>query len=577
MFKRIDMYNLSGSIIIFGSTLFISSIEHSFFISFIAFILILITVYGHHRLKNIHRDLIAGVKGVILTDYRIIDQAIQSTHHMENSITKTEHKTRDTIIEILKQELTAHPHYLGTWVAYQPNAFDQDDSTYKNYKHYDQTGRFIAYIVRTDDGITIENLPNIDQEAFYALPKQNKALTVIDPFIFPVDGEDILMTTVATPIKKGGQVIGVTGVDIQLQSSKDLKRRLLDFDGEATFNIKDVMLKLNKKGKIGKESHALIEAIKQDYDEMVDLFESTVKRIADSTHSFKDVTVRASEASDEVTRAFEEIARGATDQANDTENGSLQMDELGTIIETEQQEITDLTTDIKNIEQSTEESTTTLDKLVEQNQQTITAMHELTQNLVETVSSSDKIKQASEEINTISEQTHLLALNASIEAARAGESGKGFSVVAEEIRKLAENAKVFSAQIDSDIHELDKRSSNAHHSMQELTTTIETQSDQIKATNERFGAISDIIANIIERIKKINHSGNQMTDKKEQLLGMVENLAAIAEENAASSEEVAASMESLTKTIEQSAAGSQQLEMIVNQLDLTVKRIKDNN
>lgn len=562
-------------LLIFGSTIFIESVSQSFMISVVAFLLIFITLFGQYRLKKIHNHLVGGVKKIILSDYGIIDQAIQSTHHMDESIENNQITTRDDVINIIKQELEENKSYLGTWVAYEPNAFDQKDSVYQNKEFYDQTGRMIAYAVRTKDGIQIEHLPNIDQEDFYNMPKANDQLTVIDPFTYTVNGQDTLMTTVAKPIKVNGKIIGVTGIDIKLRSSKDLERGLINFDAtNSEIDMTNVLSLLNSKGKVGKESAQLIRAIKQDYDEIIRLFETTVDNISENAATFNNITTRANEASNEVTRALDEIARGATEQANDTENGSMQMEELGSIIEEDQEKIQDLTKNVESIAELTSQSHSTFNKLVQQNAETIGAMNDLTSNLSETVSSTDKIKKASEEINNIAEQTNLLALNASIEAARAGESGKGFAVVADEIRKLAENAKTFSEQIDSDINELDHRSTESHQSMNQLTETIDTQSEQIKETTSRFNQISETIDRVSGHIEEIQVSGTKMTEKKEELLSVIQSLAAIAEENAASSEEVSASMDSLTETIDQSSKGAAELEKMVDSLKETIDRIQ---
>ncbi|SDC10963.1 methyl-accepting chemotaxis protein [Pelagirhabdus alkalitolerans] len=575
--KKIDWYNTSGivGLLIFGSTIFIESVSQSFMISVVAFLLILITLFGQYRFKKIHNHLVSGVKKIILSDYGIIDQAIQSTYHMDETIESNQLTSREDLIQIIKQTLQENSSFLGTWVAYEPNAFDQNDASFKNQAHYDQTGRMIAYAVRTKNGMSVENLPNIDQEDFYTIPKADNQLTVIDPFTYTVNGEETLMTTIATPIKQDGKIIGVTGIDIKLRSAKEIERSLINFDGaKDDIDMDNVLHSLNKKGQAGKESAQVIRAIKQDYDEIIRLFESTVDNISENAATFNNITTRANEASNEVTNALDEIARGATDQANDTENGSHQMESLGAIIEEDQGKIQNLSAHIKTISELTTESHETFDQLVQQNEETVHAMNDMTSNLSETVSSTDKIKKASEEINNIAEQTNLLALNASIEAARAGESGKGFAVVADEIRKLAENAKTFSEQIDGDINELDQRSTESYQSMNQLTETIDTQSDQIKETGSRFNQISDTIERIRERIEQIQVSGTKMTEKKEELLSVIQSLAAIAEENAASSEEVSASMDTLTETIDQSSKGSAKLEQMVDSLKETIERIK---
>ena len=149
----------------------------------------------------------------------------------------------------------------------------------------------------------------------------------------------------------------------------------------------------------------------------------------------------------------------------------------------------------------------------------------------------DKVLGFVDSIINISGQTNLLALNASIEAARAGEAGRGFSVVAEEIRKLSEDTQEASTNITNIIKELNDDMKKANASIEQSTASVEKQNDLIAKTKDKFEAVETEVRNLTERVEVVMHGSQQTMDSADMIYDHISQLSASSEEVAASSNE----------------------------------------
>jgi methyl-accepting chemotaxis protein len=141
---------------------------------------------------------------------------------------------RDTVNESLHNLLAAHPEFLGTWTAWEPNGFDGRDAEHKNSTGSDQAGRFAPYWHRgPGGGIVVEALTGLDDPAdgaWYLTPKQSGKEMVLEPYTYQVNGENVLMTSAVEPMVKNGKFAGIAGEDLTL----DFLSKLIAAQGDAT-------------------------------------------------------------------------------------------------------------------------------------------------------------------------------------------------------------------------------------------------------------------------------------------------------------------------------------------------------
>ena len=134
--------------------------------------------------------------------------------------------------QVLRQVLETYPQFLGVWTCWEPNQFDGRDAEFAGTLGHDETGRYIPYWVRTSTGPALEPLKYYDVEGdgdWYLRPKRSGQETILDPFTYPIEGKDVLMTTISVPILSDKTVIGVTGVDIALTTFEEMIQQIRPF------------------------------------------------------------------------------------------------------------------------------------------------------------------------------------------------------------------------------------------------------------------------------------------------------------------------------------------------------------
>ncbi len=280
------------------------------------------------------------------------------------------------------------------------------------------------------------------------------------------------------------------------------------------------------------------------------------------------------ETAEQVGSAIQNVASGAEEQSAQIEETTKNIEHMIGQIQLLNTSADTMGSSAKNV----------MDKIGAGNQvveKSIKEINEVRNDTEEVASIIQSLGKASEEIggiigiiNGIANQTNLLALNAAIEAARAGEAGRGFSVVADEIRELAEESTSSTEKISNLIKQIQQDVAGAVSKMDENINTVNSSVKSIEENGEVFNDINKVAQELMNMIDGVRENANELADNSNRIADVVRSVAAVSHEAAGNAEEVAASSEEQIAATEEIISGSMALAEVANQLAEQVEKFK---
>lgn len=305
-------------------------------------------------------------------------------------------------------------------------------------------------------------------------------------------------------------------------------------------------------------------------ESLVDMF-SSVKQQSDD---LMETSVTLDKMADETARtighvesAVDDIANGATAQAQDASKAQGDVLQMGNLIEQTVGEIGDLRGVSNKMAESGEMALGILNELISVNETAVKAIELIAKQTDETNEAALKIREATNLITSIAEETNLLSLNASIEAARAGDAGRGFAVVADQISKLAEQSNRSGQEIEEITMALIEDSNKAVETMKEVRQIMDDQAVKMNTTNEAFGVVREGIGTSKQSVENINEMAAKLDKARKDIIDIIQNLTAVAEENAASTEETSAATSEVSAATQSVASAAVSLKKITGDLE----------
>ncbi len=329
------------------------------------------------------------------------------------------------------------------------------------------------------------------------------------------------------------------------------------------------------------KTHDEVGQLGQVFIKMVDNLRQLINHVGHATESLgassQQMSASAQQTTsmaEQMTQTVDELAKGATEQATMVEQTSVTINQMAATIQQVAEGAQEANEAGRKAGEASQKGKQAVDKAIEtmeEAQRTVKESADATKALGE---NSKEIGKIVEVITGIADQTNLLALNAAIEAARAGEQGRGFAVVADEVRKLAEESSSAAGQIAQLIAQVQQETDKTVDLMNSGAEVVSEGSSAIMETGKTFDEIITTVDNIAVASAGAAIQLQEMSAGSQQIVAAVDNIANITEESAAGAQQAASATQEQMASIEEIAASSQSLAQMAEELQKQVGKFK---
>ncbi|MEI8132223.1 MAG: methyl-accepting chemotaxis protein [Leptolinea sp.] len=300
---------------------------------------------------------------------------------------------------------------------------------------------------------------------------------------------------------------------------------------------------------------------------------TTIQMVATGTTKQSEDVTKTADSVEQMSRAIDGVARGAQEQATAVSRASQVAGHISTAIEQVASNAQAVTRDSAEAARYSRDGAKTV-------KETITGMETIRTKVGLSASKVEEMGVRSEEIGAIVEtiediasQTNLLALNAAIEAARAGEQGKGFAVVADEVRKLAERSSMATKEIAGLIKGIQTTVSEAVTAMKESASEVESGVARANSAGEDLNNILGAAESVYKQAEEAGSAAAKVSAAAVELVGAVDSVSAVIEENTAATEQMAVNSSELTQSIENIASVSEENSAAVEEVSASTEEV----
>lgn len=361
----------------------------------------------------------------------------------------------------------------------------------------------------------------------------------------------------------------VTGLIVMIIITRIISRHLkkvIDVATEvASGNLSVEQIDYEGKDEIGQLSSAM-NTLNRNMRDIIHRVTEASDAVTNKSNILKESSSEVKGSSEQIVITMDELASGAETQANHSAHLSEQMSAFASSIQQSHQQGQNIADSTSSILHITENGATLMNQSIAQIENIDSIVNEAVDQVRGLDVQSEEITKLIEVVKGIADQTNLLALNAAIEAARAGEHGKGFAVVADEVRKLAEQVTSSVTEITSIVQHIQNETHSVANSLDNGYEEVITGRTQIEKTGQSFITIETSISDMVQGIESIANRLLQITKDSEQMHESIEDIAAVSEEAAAGVEQSSASTQEASSAVEEVSNSADELAHLAEQL-----------